>query len=129
MTRSSFEEVQLLKARLHSLFGIKDLGLLHYFLGFEVSYVPDGITMTQKKFTNELLMDSGIQDDKSVCTPFPLNCKLAAYNGELLPDATPYRVLLGKLNFLTNTRPDLSYAVRTLSQFMQQPRLPHFNMF
>lgn len=58
-------------------------------------------------------------------TPLPLHCKLGADTGELLEEPTHYRMLVGKLNFLTHTRPDISYAVQTLSQFMQQPCLPH----
>lgn len=58
-------------------------------------------------------------------TPLPLNIKLNASDGEILQDPEFYRFLIGKLNFLTNTRPDLSYTVQLLSQFMQVPRTSH----
>jgi len=59
ITGSNAAAIQLLKTNLHAAFGIKDLGLLHYFLGFEISHVHDGITLTQRKFTQDLLKQSG----------------------------------------------------------------------
>lgn len=125
LTSSCQSEIISLKQRLHSAFGIKDLGHLHYFLGFEVGYLPTGISLTQTKFTKELLENSGFNLQKTTSTPLPINCKLMADLGDLLPDPSPYRVLIGKLNFLSHTRSDLAYAVQTLSQFMQSPHVPH----
>ena len=59
-------------------------------------------------------------------TPLPIHLKLSAFEGKLLDDPTPYKSIVGKLNFLTNTRPDLTYVVQTLSQYMQKPREPHW---
>ena len=53
--------------------------------------------------------------------------KLSASIGTLLPNPTPYKSIIGKLNFLVNTRPDLAYTVQTLSQFMWSPRDSHWN--
>ncbi|KAL8097768.1 hypothetical protein AgCh_030767 [Apium graveolens] len=114
-----------LKDHLHKTFSIKDLGQLSFFLGIEVGYSADGITLTQGKFTREMLLDSGISSFKIVATPLPLSLKLIADMGLPVSDPSYYRCMLGKLNFLTNTRPDLAYTVQTLSQFMHSPCDPH----
>ena len=63
------------------MFTIKDLGDLHYFLGIEVGYQEDGIVLTQKKFTKELLIASGVKDFKLVVTPLSINTKLSLDEG------------------------------------------------
>ncbi|XP_019229707.1 PREDICTED: uncharacterized protein LOC109210707 [Nicotiana attenuata] len=104
------EEIASLKAFFDQKFRIKDLGRLHYFLGLEVLYKPDGILISQRN---------------NVSSPLGPTVKLKAQEGNLLPDPTYYRKLVGKLNFLTNTRLDIAYRVQLLSQFMQAPRDTH----
>ncbi|CAO2816812.1 unnamed protein product [Amaranthus hypochondriacus] len=82
--------------------------------------------MTQHKFTQELLRDSGITDFKPAVTPLPLNLKLQRDPSTPFSDPQLYRSLVGKLDFLTHTRPDLAFTVQTLSQYMQQPSEAHF---
>ena len=94
-------------------------------MGFEVTYV-EGLVLSQKKFTNDLLQDSGLSPYKKVVTPLPLNLKLHSNDSPLHPDATKYRSFVGKLNFLTNTRPDLFFVVQSLSKYMQNPTENHF---
>ena len=120
------KEINFLKTHLDKVFTIKDLGDLHFFLGIEVSYQEDRIVLTQQKFTKELLCTSGISKIKNVVTPVPLHTKLSPEEGSLIEDPTLYRSLVGKLNFLTNTRPDLAYTVQNLSQYMQKPRTSHW---
>lgn len=120
ITGSNQTEIKMLKAHLHNKFTIKDFGQMHYFLGMEVSHNPEGMVLTQHKFTRDLFKTSGVSDFKKAVIPMSLNHKLSSTDGELLEDPSTYRSIIGKLNFLTNTRPDLSYTVQTLSQFMQK---------
>lgn len=120
-------EIQALKQYLDQVFRIKDLGLVHYFLRIEVVQVDEGIILTQRKFARELLQDFSCSDLSSVTCPLDLNHKLTMDEGELLDDPASYRRGIGKLNFLVNIRPDLAFAVQHLSQFMQNPRIPHYN--
>lgn len=91
----------------------------------EVSYNSQGMILTQQKYTEELLTASGINNFMKAVTPLPLNLKLNTQDREPLQDAEKYKSLVGKLNFLTNTRPDISFTVQTLSQFMQSPKTSH----
>ena len=58
--------------------------------------------------------------------PLPKGLKLSIYDGDKLPDPEVYRRIIGKLLYLNMTRPDISYAVQQLSQFLSDPRMPHF---
>ena len=129
VTGNDLESITALKAHLQKQFSIKDLGLLHYFLGLEITYVSGGIMISQKRFVKELLASVEQHEDftKKAVTPLLLACKLTSTEGELLKEPELYRSLVGKLNFLTNTRPDLSFTTQYLSQFMQTPRIPHWN--
>ena len=125
LTSIDIDSITQLKSHLHSSFSIKDLGKMHYFLGIEIGYSPSGICMTQKKFTSDILQCSKVPNTKPSVTPLPLNLKLQAHEGALYSDPEYYRMMVGKLNFLTHTRPDLAFTVQHLSQFLHSPKEPH----
>ncbi|KAI3712580.1 hypothetical protein L1987_71139 [Smallanthus sonchifolius] len=106
---------------------IKDLGTLNYFLGIEVLKSPSGLIMTQRKFVKDLLTEFPTDDVSSVSSPLPLHLQLKLNEGQVLDDPLAYRRLVGKLNYLTHTWPDLAFAVQFLSQFMSDPRVPHWD--
>ncbi len=54
--------------------------------------------------------------------------KLSADEGDLVEDTTMYRCIVGSLIYMTTIRPDLSYVVGVVSQFMQTPRKPHLDL-
>ncbi|KAJ0493656.1 putative RNA-directed DNA polymerase [Helianthus annuus] len=126
VTGNNSQEIGDLKDFLHTTFQIKDLGILNYFLGLEVLHHSTGTILTQRKFAMDLVKEF---DDSALpvsACPLPPHLQLRTSDGDVLPDPLKYRQLVGKLNYLTHTRPDLAFAVQFLSQFMQDPRLPHW---
>jgi hypothetical protein len=120
-------EVSHLIYFLNTQFKLKDLGPLKYFFGLEVARSSKGIYVCQKKYTLEIIEDTGLLASKPVTFPMESNLKLSCTYGDLLQDATSYRRVVGRLLYLTLTRPDISYSVQVLSQFMDSPRQPHMN--
>ena len=98
---------------------------LNYFLGLKVSSSVDGYYLTAK-YTSDMISRASITDSKIVDTLVEYNCRLNSHDGEPLSDASLYRQLIGSLIYLTVTRPDISYAVHVVSQFMVGPRSPHY---
>lgn len=129
VTGNSVDEIEKVKLFLKSKFRIKDLGKLKYFLGIEIINIPDGVCLSQRKYTLELLHEYGLLGCKPVVTPLELStvvCKKGVdENDSLITNFTGYQQLIGKLIYLTNTRPDISFAIQTLSQFMHAPRESH----
>jgi hypothetical protein len=115
------------KRALTSEFEMKDLGMMHYFLGLEVWQRTDEILLSQGKYIVEILKKFGMTDCKPMATPMVMNLKklseTSSDSGEIDPHL--YRQLIGSLMYLVNTRPDICYAVSVLSQFMSQPRQTH----
>lgn len=127
ITGSSESLITEVKLYLNSLFKLKDLGQLRYFLGIEVARSTSGFYLNQRKYALDLLRDTGLTGAKPSSIPIEQNHKLLDNQSELLSlsDASTYRQLVGRLIYLTITRPDLSYSVHVLSQFMNSPRVDH----
>lgn len=99
---------------------------MRFFLGFEIARSRKGIFLNQRKYTLELLEETGLLACKPSSVPFDPNLKLSNSTGQALQDPSSYRQLIGKLIYLTNTRPDISYVVQQLSQFVSHPLIPHY---
>lgn len=84
-----------------------------------------GISVSQRKYTLDILDEAGLLSAKPAKFPTEENLKLSPMEGQALYDSSKYRRLVGKLIYLMNTRLEISYAVHILSQYMQQPRKPH----
>ncbi|KAJ9538525.1 hypothetical protein OSB04_031258 [Centaurea solstitialis] len=126
ITGSDSTGIASLKQSLSSAFEMKDLGKLHYFLGLEVLSDVSGTYLCQAKYISDLLSKAGLSDTKVASTPLEYNLHLTPSAGTPLQDPTRYRQLVGSLVYLTVTRPDIAYAVHTVSQFMAAPRSDHY---
>ena len=96
-----------------------------YYLGLEIHRTGEGIFLHQHKFIHDLLVEAGLLDCKPLSLPVDTNIKLSEKEGALLDNPTLYRKFVGKLLYLTVSRPDISYVVHLLSQFVHAPRIPH----
>jgi hypothetical protein len=94
------------KKRLALEFEMKDLGLMHYFLGLEVWQSPERIFLNQGKYAVEILKRFDMLECKPMNTPMETKLKLLVDTSSELIDAMLYRQIIGSLMYLTNTRPD-----------------------
>jgi len=127
ITGNDVGKISQLKEHLCHHFQTKDLGTLKYFLGIEVAQSKEGVVISQRKYALDILKETGMIDCKPVDCPMDPNQKLMAEQGEAFSDPERYRRLVGKLIYLTITRPDLSFTVGVVSQFMQNPSIDHWN--
>lgn len=120
------DEVELarLKKNLAAEFEIKDLGSLRYFFGMEVARSKRGIVVSQQKYILDLLEETGMSDCRLADTPMDPNGKLWE-KGSVFVDVGRYQRLVGKLIYLSHTRPDIAFSMSVVSQFMHFPYEEH----
>ena len=104
---------------------MKDLGKLKYFLGIEVAHSKDGIFISKQKCMIDLLKEIGKTGCRPIETPIELNYKLGEAIDDEPVDRGMYQRLVGRLIYLSHTRPDIAYAVGVVSQFMHNPKGAH----
>lgn len=112
------------KHYLHDCFSIKDLGKVKFILGMEIARNKEDIHLYKRKYTLELLAEYSFIDCKPVSTPIVID-KVDYRKTKLLDDNTSYRKLIGKLLYLTNTRPNTAFAIQQLSRFLDKPHEAH----
>ncbi|WOH13997.1 hypothetical protein DCAR_0933512 [Daucus carota subsp. sativus] len=127
ITGNNNDTISHVKSFLATHFKLKDLGPLKYFLGIEIARSSAGIYLHQKKYTLDILADVGLTDCKPSKIPMEQNHTLQKSESAFLKsqDASLYRRLVGRLLYLTITRPEIAYSVQVLSQFITQPRADH----
>src|SRR6266508_282176 len=124
ITGNDGQEITRLKENLMKEFEVKDLGQLRYFLGIEIARSPKGIVLSQRKYTLDLLNETGMLGSRPPSNPIDPNHKLCAQSGNPV-DKERYQRLVGRLIYLCHTRPDIAYVVSVISRYMHNPRSGH----
>ena len=117
--------ISSLKSFLHGQFHTKDLRMLRYFLGVEVMRSKHGILLSQRKYVLDLLFETRKLGANPCSSPMDLGLHLTR-EGELFEDLKRYRRLVGKLNYLIVTRPDIAHSVSVVSQYMSSPTIDNW---
>ncbi|KAL0349418.1 UNVERIFIED_CONTAM: Retrovirus-related Pol polyprotein from transposon RE2 [Sesamum angustifolium] len=128
LTGNPEDEIAAVKGYIHSLFTIKDLGFAKYFVGLELACSAHGLLVTQQKYLTNILKDANLLEAMIASTPLPLGFHIVDDAGSLSPDPGPFRWFVGFLPYLGFTRPDISFIVQQLSQFLQHPRFSHWDV-
>ncbi|GJU50498.1 putative RNA-directed DNA polymerase [Tanacetum coccineum] len=118
ITGNNSGKIQEIKKFLHERFSIKDLGPLKFFLGIEVARTKEGMVLSQRKYTLDILTDTGKTGCKPSAFPMEQNLRLGKCETDKQVDGNQYRRLIGRLLYLQATRPDITYTVNILSQFV-----------
>jgi hypothetical protein len=101
-------------------FKLRDLGIVHYFLGIEVQSTAMSLMLCQHKYILDILTRVGKNSCKPVNTPISTS-KVTILSNPLFSDPTRLRQIMGALQYLTFTRPDICFAVNRVCQFMHAP--------
>ncbi|GKD71947.1 ribonuclease H-like domain-containing protein [Tanacetum coccineum] len=126
LTASSKSLLQQIIRSLHQEFVMTDLGSFNYFLGILVTRDSSGLFLYQKKYVIDLIDKAHMDNCNPSRTPIDTESKLGS-DGDLVSDPTLYRSLAGSLQYLTFTRPDISYAVLQVCLYMHDSREPYFS--
>ena len=121
LTGNDAGELEVLKKFLARKFEIKDLGALRYFLGMEFARSKKGIFVSQRKYVLNLLEETGLLGCKPTETPMEPNLRLQPTSADKLVNWDQYQRLVGRLIYLSHTRPDITFAMSVVSQFMNSP--------
>ncbi|XP_021310406.1 uncharacterized protein LOC110433094 [Sorghum bicolor] len=125
LTASSTDLLRRIISALQREFAMKDLGELHHFLGMHVQRSGDGLLLSQRQYMLDILDRARMAECKPCSTPVDTNPKVAAAEEAPVSDVTDFRSLVGALQYLTFTRPDIAYAVQQVCLHMHDPREPH----
>ncbi|KAF5465754.1 hypothetical protein F2P56_015732 [Juglans regia] len=128
VTNNTSSSIDALISNLSCESAVKDLGPLSYFLGIQVTNTANGLHLHQGKYAVDLLHRMKMVGAKPASTPCTTGGKLSKLSGDPPDDPTEYRTMVGALQYLTLTRPDLSYSVNHLCRFLHCPRTTHLTV-
>ena len=117
-----------MKCFLAKEFEMKDLSPMKYFLGMVVARSKKGISVSQRKYTLDLLKEIGFLGSKLTDTSIEANHKIGYEKGEVPINKGRYQRLVKCLIYLSHTRLDTAYIINIMSQFMHKPYEEHLEV-
>ena len=129
VTGSSSILVQDFIHQLNFHFALKNLGHLHYFLGVEVTWCAnDSIHLSQSKYIHDLLRRTNMLHAKPQPTPMISSLRLIVDGSTSVEDPTFFRSIVGALQYVTITCPEISFPINRVCQYMHQPQLSQWKV-
>ena len=125
ITRNSPPFIDHLISRLSAAFDLKDLGPLTFFLGLQIEYTSQGLFVHQFKYILDLLTKFNMWGCKPYLTSCSPTVHVNSQTSPFLSDPTTYKSMVGALQYLTFTKPNLSYSVQQACQFMSKSTQDH----
>lgn len=126
LTGNSSQLLDKVVSDLNAQFALKNLGQLHYFLGIEVTHTETCMQLNQHKYALDLLLKTHIQNCNPCTTPLVVGSKLSLEDSHFFDQPPVYKSVIRAVQYLTLTRPDLSYTVNKLSQYLKAPTINHW---
>ena len=127
ITGSSAPFITSLIKHLNNKFSLKQLGQLDYFLGLEVSHLSNGsLLLSQTKYISDLLTKLNMLNANGMPTPMVSSSKLSKVGSAAVEDPTHFRSVVGALQYATLTRPEISFSVNKVCQFLSNPLEDHW---
>ena len=115
----------MFKSEMKREFEMKNLGLMKYFLGIEVTQNDKGIFICQSKYAKDSLKIFRLINCSPFSTPMVVDTKINREDIEKGFDSTIFKRLVGSLMYLTTIRPYIMYGVSLISRFMESPNNSH----
>lgn len=127
ITGNSASFITALIKNLNTDFSLKQLGKLDYFLGIEVTHLPNGsLLLSQAKYLTDLLAKINMLNANGMPTPMVSTSKLSKIGSPAVSDPTQFRSVVGALQYATLTRPEISFSVNKVCQFLSNPLEEHW---
>ncbi|KAJ0610987.1 putative RNA-directed DNA polymerase [Helianthus annuus] len=127
LTGNNDRAIDQVVKRLGATFSLQDMGPLSYFLGVEVVRQGSDIILSQRKYIQDILARANLLSAKPVHSPCTTTSSLSLGDSPAFSDPVRYRQLVGALQYVTLSRPDISFAVNKVCQFMHSPTENHWS--
>jgi histone deacetylase 1/2 len=126
ITENDISSINRVITLLQGDFAVKDMGELSFFLNIEALHNDNGLYLSQRRYILDLLMRIKMDKAKPRLTPMSTSLPLSKFAGVAFHDPSLFRSIVGGLQYLSFTRPDIAFAIHKVSEFMHNPMEMHW---